>query len=103
MARFWHDLRVLVVLGVTLLGSISISVLATGALDVALARLGLADGGVGALVPAAAAVLLGLGTGFLVFYWISPGSRARRSRAGVWSRRAGGGAWVSRCSSRRRR
>jgi hypothetical protein len=35
-----------------------------------LVRLGLADGGVGALVPSAAAVVLGLGTGFLVFYWI---------------------------------
>ncbi len=70
VARFWHDLRVLVILGVTLLGSISISVLATGALDVVLVRLGLADGGVGALVPSAAAVVLGLGTGFLVFYWI---------------------------------
>ena len=70
VARFWHDLRVFVILGVTLLGSISVSVLATGALDVALVRLGLAEGGVGALVPAAAVVLLGLGTGFLVFYWI---------------------------------
>ena len=70
VARFWHDLRVLVVLGVTLLGSISISVLATGALDVGLARLGLTDGGVGSVVPAAAALLLGLGTGFLVFYWV---------------------------------
>jgi len=70
VARFWHDLRVLVILGVTLLGSISISVLATGALDVALVRFGLADGGVGALVPSAAAAVLGLGTGFLVFYWI---------------------------------
>ena len=70
LARFWHDLRVLVVLGVTLLGSISVSVLATGALDVGLARLGLADGEVGAVVPAAAALLLGLGTGFLVFFWI---------------------------------
>ena len=58
------------VLGVTLLGSISVSVLATGALDVGLARLGLADGGVGAVVPAAAALVLGLGTGFLVFFWI---------------------------------
>ena len=70
MARFWHDLRVLVVLGVTLLGSISVSVLATGALDVGLAWLGLADGEVGAVVPAAAALVLGLGTGFLVFFWI---------------------------------
>ena len=70
VARFWHDLRVLVILGVTLLGSISVSVLATGALDVVLVRLGLADGGVGALVPPAAAAVLGLGTGFLVFYWI---------------------------------
>ncbi|HEX5812470.1 MAG TPA: YhjD/YihY/BrkB family envelope integrity protein [Pseudonocardia sp.] len=70
VARFWHDLRVLVILGVTLLGSISVSVLATGALDVVLVRLGLTDGGVGALVPAAAVALLGLGTGFLVFYWI---------------------------------
>ena len=70
LARFWHDLRVLVVLGVTLLGSISVSVLATGALDVGLAWLGLADGEVGAVVPAAAALLLGLGTGFLVFFWI---------------------------------
>ncbi len=70
VARFWHDLRVLVILGVTLLGSISVSVLATGALDVVLVRLGLADGGVGALVPSAAAAVLGLGTGFLVFYWI---------------------------------
>ena len=70
VARFWHDLRVLVILGVTLLGSISVSVLATGALDVGLVRLGLADGGVGALVPPAAAAVLGLGTGFLVFYWV---------------------------------
>ena len=70
VARFWHDLRVLVILGVTLLGSISVSVLATGALDVVLVRFGLADGGVGALVPSAAAAVLGLGTGFLVFYWI---------------------------------
>jgi membrane protein len=70
VARFWHDLRVLVVLGVTLLGSISVSVLATGALDVGLARFGLADGEVGTLVPAAAALVLGLGTGFLVFFWI---------------------------------
>jgi membrane protein len=70
VARFWHDLRVFVVLGVTLLGSISISVLATGALDVGLARLGLGDGGVGALVPTVLAAVLGLGTGFLVFWWI---------------------------------
>jgi membrane protein len=70
VARFWHDLRVLVILGVTLLGSISVSVLATGALDVVLVRFGLADGGVGALVPPAAAAVLGLGTGFLVFFWI---------------------------------
>lgn len=70
VARFWHDLRVLVILGGTLLGSISISVLATGALDIALVRLGLADGGVGTLAPPAAAAVLGLGTGFLVFYWI---------------------------------
>ena len=70
VARFGHDLRVFVVLGVTLLGSISVSVLATGALDVGLARLGLGDGGVGALLPAAVAALLGLGTGFLVFWWI---------------------------------
>jgi membrane protein len=70
VARFWHDLRVLVVLGVTLLGSISVSVLATGALDAGLDRLGLAEGGVGSVLPAAAAVLLGLATGFLVFYWV---------------------------------
>ena len=70
VARFWHDLRVFVVLGVTLLGSISVSVLATGALDVGLARLGLGDGGVGALLPVAVAALLGIGTGFLVFWWI---------------------------------
>jgi membrane protein len=69
VARFWHDLRVLVVLGVTLLGSISVSVLATGALDVGLARLGV-TGDVGALIPSAAAAVLGLGTGFLVFYWV---------------------------------
>jgi membrane protein len=70
VARFWHDLRVLVVLGVTLLGSISVSVLATGVLDVGLVRLGLSDRGAGTVVPAVAALLLGLGTGFLVFYWV---------------------------------
>jgi membrane protein len=70
VARFWHDLRVLVVLGVTLLGSISVSVLATGVLDVGLVRLGLTDGSAGTVVPAVAALLLGLGTGFLVFYWV---------------------------------
>ena len=70
VARFWHDLWVLVVLGVTLLGSISVSVLATGALDVGLARLGVSEDGVGSVVPAAAALVLGLSTGFLVFYWV---------------------------------
>jgi membrane protein len=70
VARFWHDLRVLVVLGVTLLGSISVSVLATGVLDVGLARLGLSDGSAGALVVTGAALVLGLGTGFLLFYWV---------------------------------
>ena len=88
MARFWHDLRVLVVLGVTLLGSISVSVLATGALDVGLARLGLADGGWSAVrhrpprrwcsgwAPASSS-----STG------CSPGFRAPRSRAGARSAR----------------
>jgi len=70
VARFWHDLRVLVVLGVTLLGSISVSVLATGVLDVGLAVLGLADRPWSALVTGGAAVALGLATGFLVFYWV---------------------------------
>ncbi len=70
LGRFWHDLKVFVVLGVTLLGSVTVSVLATGALDVGLVWLGLAEGGAGALVVPAAAAVLGLGTGFLVFYWI---------------------------------
>ena len=70
VARFWHDLRVLVVLGVTLLGSISVSVLATGVLDVGLARLGLSDDSAGTLVLTGAALVLGLGTGFLLFYWV---------------------------------
>ncbi|MBL8927941.1 MAG: YihY/virulence factor BrkB family protein [Pseudonocardia sp.] len=70
VARYWYDLGVLAVLGVTLLGSISVSVLATGALDVGLAWVGLTDGELGTLVPAAVAVVLGLGTGFLVFFWI---------------------------------
>jgi membrane protein len=73
-----------VVLGVTLLGSISVSVFATGALDVGLARLGLADGEVGALVPVAAAAVLALGTGFLVFYWVLTRlPRTRVPRRGV--------------------
>lgn len=69
VARYWYDLGVLAVLGVTLLGSISVSVLATGALDIGLAWVGLTDGELGTLVPAAVAVALGLGTGFLVFFW----------------------------------
>jgi membrane protein len=70
VARFWYDLRVLVVLGVTLLGSISVSVLATGGLDVGLAALGLADRRWSPLLTGAVAVALGLATGFLVFYWV---------------------------------
>ena len=70
VARFWYDLRVLVVLGVTLLGSISVSVLATGGLDVGLAALGLADQRWSPLLTGAVAVALGLATGFLVFYWV---------------------------------
>jgi membrane protein len=70
VARFWYDLRVLVVLGVTLLGSISVSVLATGVLDAGLATLGLADRGWSSLITGATALVLGLATGFLVFYWV---------------------------------
>jgi membrane protein len=70
VARFWHDLRVLVVLGVTLLGSISVSVLATGVLDVGLAALGQADRRWSSLVTGGAALALGFATGFLVFYWV---------------------------------
>ena len=70
VARFWYDLRVLVVLGVTLLGSISVSVLATGGLDVGLAALGLADRRWSPLLTGGLAVALGLATGFLVFYWV---------------------------------
>lgn len=70
VARFWYDLRVLVVLGVTLLGSISVSVLAAGVLDSGLAALGLADGRGSLLVTGAVALVLGLATGFLVFYWV---------------------------------
>ena len=70
VARFWHDLRVLVVLGVTLLGSISVSVLATGVLDVGLVALGQAERRWSSWVTGGAAVALGLATGFLVFYWV---------------------------------
>ncbi len=92
VARFWHDLRVLVILGVTLLGSISVSVLATGALDVVLVRLGLADGGVGALVPAAAAAAARAGHRLpRLLLDPHPAPAHRGPAAGRGPRRAGGG------------
>ena len=82
VARFWHDLRVLVVLGVTLLGSISVSVLATGALDVGLARLGLADGRCGSGgAGRRGAACSGWAPASSSSTGCSPGFRARRSRA----------------------
>ena len=83
VARFWHDLGVLVVLGVTLLGSISVSVLATGVLDVGLARLGLSDDTAGTLVLTGAALVLGLGTGFLLSLGAHPAPRTAVPRRGT--------------------
>jgi membrane protein len=97
VARFWHDLRVLVVLGVTLLGSISVSVLATGVLDVGLARLGLSDGSAGALVVTGAALVLGWVPGSSSSTARSPGSRGWRCRGGARSVPRWWGRWVSRC------
>ena len=94
VARFWHDLRVLVILGVTLLGSISVSVLATGALDVGLVRLGLADGGWARWCRPRRGGAAGWAPGSSSSTGSSPGSRAPRSRGGVSSAPRWWARWV---------